>query len=136
MKLLKTLDLNKWEDLKGCYVRCEMENQMIKRIGHVIKDKWFCPKEYFELEYHIEVIENLKKENKMLSEEINRLSENNKELYYVLHSIVAEEANYMYINNLGDPFKQHNIQRAIEIMEKVSGMKDLKEYLEKTSRKK
>lgn len=45
MDLLKTLEVSRWEDLKGQYVRIEVEGiasgTKIKKIGHLIKDKWF-----------------------------------------------------------------------------------------------
>lgn len=48
MDLLKTLEINRWEDLKGTYVRAEFENRnKISRIGHLIKNKWFCVNDYF-----------------------------------------------------------------------------------------
>ena len=48
MDLLKTLEVNRWEDLKGTYVRAEFENRnKISRIGHLIKNKWFCINDYF-----------------------------------------------------------------------------------------
>lgn len=44
--LLKTLDVESWEKLKGTYVRIEKENGgngKILKIGHLLKDKWFDP---------------------------------------------------------------------------------------------
>jgi hypothetical protein len=44
--LLETLELEKWEDLKGAHVRIKREegwNGRIKEIGHFLKDKWFSP---------------------------------------------------------------------------------------------
>lgn len=45
MDLLKTLEVSRWEDLKGQYVRIEVDGiaagTEIKKIGHLIKDRWF-----------------------------------------------------------------------------------------------
>src|SRR5215472_18115765 len=46
MAILSTLELEKWESLKGTHCRVEAEGWggKIVRIGHLIKDKWFDPK--------------------------------------------------------------------------------------------
>ena len=43
------------------------------------------------------------------------------ELVATLEDMVAETCDYMYINNLGDPEKQHNIIRARAILAKAKG---------------
>lgn len=50
IELMKTLEVESWEDLKGRYVRVEIEGWggKILKIGHLMKDKWFSFKEYFE----------------------------------------------------------------------------------------
>ena len=49
IELMKTLEVDKWEDLKGKYVRAHInEHNTIDRIGHLMKDKWFSFKEYVE----------------------------------------------------------------------------------------
>lgn len=49
IELMKTLEVDKWEDLKGKYVRVHVdEHNTIDRIGHLMKNKWFSFKEYFE----------------------------------------------------------------------------------------
>lgn len=50
MELMKTLEVNKWEDLTGQYVRCVSAGWggKIEKIGHLLKDKWFSFKEHFE----------------------------------------------------------------------------------------
>lgn len=48
MELLNTLDINTWEELKGQYIRIELENNRIVRIGHLLENKWFSFKEFFE----------------------------------------------------------------------------------------
>lgn len=43
--LLKTLEIDQWESLKGKYVRIRKEddkyNSKITEIGHLLKDQWF-----------------------------------------------------------------------------------------------
>lgn len=50
IELMKTLDVESWENLKGQYVRVEIQGWggNIVKIGHLIKDKWFSWKEYFD----------------------------------------------------------------------------------------
>lgn len=49
IELMKTIEVDKWEDLKGKYVRVHVdEHNTIDRIGHLMKDKWFSFKEYIE----------------------------------------------------------------------------------------
>lgn len=49
IEILKTLELEKWEDLKGQYVRVETQGWggKITKIGHLIKNKWFSFEEHF-----------------------------------------------------------------------------------------
>lgn len=59
--LLKTLDVETWEQLKGTHCRLEADNGKIYRIGHIIENKWFDPKK------------DLKEfEEKRITNEINR----------------------------------------------------------------
>lgn len=49
IELMKTLEVDKWEGLKGKYVRIHVdEHNTIDKIGHIMKDKWFNFKEYVE----------------------------------------------------------------------------------------
>ena len=50
IELMKTLEVESWEELKNKYVRVEIEGWggKILRIGHLMKDKWFSFKDYFE----------------------------------------------------------------------------------------
>lgn len=51
IELMKTLEVSSWEELKGQYVRVEIDKYgagKIHRIGHLMKDKWFSFKEYFD----------------------------------------------------------------------------------------
>lgn len=45
--VLKTLEIDNWEDLKGKYVRIKQNNNKIHEIGNIVKDKWFNPEEAF-----------------------------------------------------------------------------------------
>ena len=50
IELMKTLEVESWEELNGKYVRVEIDGccGKILRIGHLIKDKWFSFKDYFD----------------------------------------------------------------------------------------
>lgn len=50
IELMKTLEVESWEELKGKYVRVESEGWggKIIRIGYLMKNKWFSFKDYFE----------------------------------------------------------------------------------------
>lgn len=41
--VLKTLDVEKWEQLKGTHCRVDADYSKIYRIGHIIDNKWFDP---------------------------------------------------------------------------------------------
>ena len=46
--ILKTVGVEKWEDLIGKHVRVEAEFDGIKRIGNILEDIWFDPKKLHE----------------------------------------------------------------------------------------
>ena len=50
MKIMDTVGVEKWEDLKGKYIRVESDGwgSSIHKIGNILKDKWFDLKEFFE----------------------------------------------------------------------------------------
>ena len=52
IELMKTLEVSRWEDLKGQYIRCETNGWggRITKVGHLLKDKWFSFEEFFEKE--------------------------------------------------------------------------------------
>jgi hypothetical protein len=52
MEVLKTLEVDRWEDLKGTFVRCETEGWggKVTKIGHLIKNQWFSLKDFFSKE--------------------------------------------------------------------------------------
>ena len=45
--MLQTIEVDKWEDLRGETVRVVADNGKVHRIGHALKDKWFDPGEMF-----------------------------------------------------------------------------------------
>lgn len=49
IELMKTLDVESWESLKGLHVRAEFDGwgSPVIRIGHFMKDQWFSYDEYF-----------------------------------------------------------------------------------------
>ena len=49
-QILQTVDVMKWEDLKGKYVRIRKEKEYggpIKAIGHIMENRWFDIEEFF-----------------------------------------------------------------------------------------
>jgi len=42
-KILKTVGVDKWEQLPGKHIRVESSNTGVGRIGHIIEDQWFAP---------------------------------------------------------------------------------------------
>jgi hypothetical protein len=42
--VLKTVGVDTWEQLKGQHVRVDRDGHEIRRIGHLIENKWFTPK--------------------------------------------------------------------------------------------
>ncbi len=53
--IMKTVGVEKWEDLEGKYIRIETEGWGGKaiRIGHLLEDKWFNPTEFFEAQKRV-----------------------------------------------------------------------------------
>lgn len=50
-RILDTVGVQKWEDLKGQHIRILKEdgwNSPILGIGHIMEDRWFEPKKWFE----------------------------------------------------------------------------------------
>ena len=47
-KVLKLVEVDSWDDLPGKTIRVERSGSTITRIGNIIKDVWFDPKEAFE----------------------------------------------------------------------------------------
>lgn len=44
-RILETVGVEKWEELKGKYIRVEGHQGGIEAIGHLLEDKWFRPRE-------------------------------------------------------------------------------------------
>lgn len=42
-EILNVVGVEKWEDLKGKYIRVEADFNKIHRIGNLLEDKWFAP---------------------------------------------------------------------------------------------
>lgn len=42
-RILDTLEVDKWEALKGQHIRADADHGKVYGIGHIIKDKWFYP---------------------------------------------------------------------------------------------
>lgn len=49
MKIMDTIGVERWEDLKGRYCRVELESwgSRITTIGNIMKNKWFNIEEFF-----------------------------------------------------------------------------------------
>lgn len=49
MKIMDTVGVERWEDLKGKYIRCKTNGWggTIDEIGNLIEDKWFNIREFF-----------------------------------------------------------------------------------------
>jgi len=44
-EVIDVLEVKSWEKLKGEYIRVECDHMKVYRIGHIIKDNWFDPKD-------------------------------------------------------------------------------------------
>ena len=47
MRIMDTIGVDRWEDLKGQYCRAKFKDQRVYAIGNIIKDKWFEPEKFF-----------------------------------------------------------------------------------------
>lgn len=43
-RVMRTVGVKKWEDLKGKFIRVDATDGRVYRIGHITKDLWFDPK--------------------------------------------------------------------------------------------
>lgn len=46
-RCLEIAGAQKWEDLKGKTIRVEADHCGVRRIGHIVRDDWFCPADDF-----------------------------------------------------------------------------------------
>jgi hypothetical protein len=44
-RILQIVGVEKWEDLRGKYIRVEAEMNKVHRIGNLLTDQWFDPTE-------------------------------------------------------------------------------------------
>lgn len=47
-RVLVVVGVDCWEDLKGKHVRAVIDGGLVRKIGHIIEDKWFDPEELAE----------------------------------------------------------------------------------------
>jgi hypothetical protein len=43
--VIDTVGVQNWEELPGKHIRVEAEHTLVSKIGNIIEDKWFDPKE-------------------------------------------------------------------------------------------
>lgn len=46
-RCMEVAGVTEWADLPGKNIRAEIKGGRVYRIGHIIKDVWFCPSEEF-----------------------------------------------------------------------------------------
>lgn len=46
--LINVVEADCWDNIKGKYVRAIIEDDRVVEIGNIIKDKWFCFKNYIQ----------------------------------------------------------------------------------------
>jgi len=51
MRVMDVVGVDRWEDLKGKYIRAEVGpcGSRVTKIGNIVKDNWFDIKKFFEL---------------------------------------------------------------------------------------
>lgn len=47
MRIMDTVGVSRWENLKGKHVRVQCSGRTIDIIGNIIEDKWFNQREFF-----------------------------------------------------------------------------------------
>lgn len=48
LRILKLLNVDRWESLPGCYVRVRASWNKVSAIGHPLRDQWISFEEHFE----------------------------------------------------------------------------------------
>ncbi len=46
-RCMEIAGVDKWSDMKGKSIRVKIDDGLIKAIGHIVKEDWFCPSEDF-----------------------------------------------------------------------------------------
>ncbi len=47
IEFMKVIEVRYWENIKGTHVRVECSHKEIYKVGHILKDKWFDPKDVY-----------------------------------------------------------------------------------------
>lgn len=47
-RVMETVGVMQWEQLKGQFVRAQSDGGLLKAIGHITDEKWFSPKDEWE----------------------------------------------------------------------------------------
>lgn len=50
LEILRVLEVDSWEKLKGVHLRAEHDYGKVYRIGHILKDKWLDIEKFFKEE--------------------------------------------------------------------------------------
>jgi len=46
--IIVTVGASRWEDLPGKIIRLRIDGGEVTAIGHVLEDRWFCPRTFIE----------------------------------------------------------------------------------------
>lgn len=48
-RVMEIAEVQHWKDLVGKTIRVRIEQGVIKAVGHIVKEDWFCPSEDFQI---------------------------------------------------------------------------------------